>query len=197
MAPGNVSAGSRGERRARVERTALELFRARGFDRVTVEDVCAGAGVAPATFYRLFGTKEDVVFAYTGGFTVALQEALDAASAEPEPARLPIVLVRFADFLESQQEALALRDQIVMGHPRLLQRTLTVQRDLEVALATGLARLRGLSAADSRALLQAGIGLLVLRVALRSWRGGAASSLVVATRETLDQLAGLVPPAAT
>ena len=196
MAPGNVSAGSRGERRARIEQTALELFRTRGFDRVTVEDVCAGAGVAPATFYRLFGTKEDVVFAYTDGFAAALHEALDSAAAEPEEARLPIVLVRFADFLESQQDALALRDQIVLGHPRLLQRTLTVQRDLEVALAAGLARLRGLSTADSRALLQAGIGLLVLRVALRSWRGGATPSLVEATRRTLEQLGGLLPPAA-
>jgi AcrR family transcriptional regulator len=178
-----------------MERTALELFRARGFDRVTVEDVCAEAGVAPATFYRQFGTKEEVVFAYTDEFTAALQEALDAAAAVPEAARLPVVLSGFAQFLQSQQAMLAARDQIVLGHPRLMQRTLGVQRDLEAALAAGLARLRGEPAADTRALLEAGTGLLVLRVAVRSWRGGAVDSLVEATAQTLGELRGLLEPA--
>ena len=66
-------AGSREQRRTRIEQVALELFRTRGFDQVTVEDVCAAAGVAPATFYRYFGTKEEVVFAYQEGFTAAMR----------------------------------------------------------------------------------------------------------------------------
>src|SRR3712207_7644572 len=64
MPPSSPVAGSREQRRARIEAAALELFRSRGFDHVTVEDVCAEAGVGPATFYRHFGTKEGVVFAY-------------------------------------------------------------------------------------------------------------------------------------
>src|SRR3954471_1410419 len=97
-------------RGARIERAALELFRSRGFDRVTVADVCAAAGVGPATFYRHFGTKDAVVFAYQDDFMAALQAALGAAARLPERARLPAVLGGFADFLESQSEALALRD---------------------------------------------------------------------------------------
>jgi AcrR family transcriptional regulator len=195
MAAASSRTGSREERRARVERTALELFRARGFDRVTVQDVCAGAGVAPATFYRQFGTKEEVVFAYRDGFAAALQEALDAAVAVPEAGRLPVVLSGFARFLQSQQDMLAARDQIVLGHPRLMQRTLAVQRDLEAELAAGLARLRGLPTADTRALLEAGAGLLVLRVAVRSWRRGAVGSLVEATAQVLEELQDLLTPA--
>ena len=140
MPPSRPAAGSREQRRARIEETALELFRTRGFDHVTVEDVCAEAGVAPATFYRHFGTKEEVVFAYQADFTAALGRALDAGARVPEAERLPVVLGEFAAFLESQQEVLALREQIVLGHPRLMQRTLTVQRDTEGALAAGLAR---------------------------------------------------------
>jgi AcrR family transcriptional regulator len=185
-------ADSRQERRARIEQAALELFRSRGFDRVTVEDVCVRAGVAPATFYRHFGTKEEVVFAYTEGFTAALDEAVDAAVALPEEARLPTVLTRFAAFLEAQQDTLALRDEIVLGHPRLLQRTTTVQRELEAALATRLGELRASAASDPRALLEGGIGILVLRVAVRAWRSGAETSLVVATRRALDELRSLV-----
>jgi AcrR family transcriptional regulator len=195
MPPRSPVADSRQQRRARIEKTALELFRARGFDNVTVEDVCAEAGVAPATFYRHFGTKEEVVFAYREDFTRALREALDAGGQVAEAERLPVVLGGFAAFLESQQDLLALRDQIVLGHPRLMQGTLSVQRDIEAALAAGLARLRGLPSPDPAALLEAGVGILVLRVALRSWRAGDGGSLLTATQQTLvrvrDVVAGL------
>ena len=188
MPPSSPVAGSREQRRARIEKTALELFRTRGFDNVTVEDVCAEAGVAPATFYRHFGTKEEVVFAYRDDFTTALGEALDAGGQVTEGERLPAVLGAFAAFLESQQDLLALRDQIVLGHPRLMQGTLSLQRDMEGALAEGLARLRGLPSPDSAALLEAGVGILVLRVALRSWRAGDGGSLLTAMQQTLVRL---------
>ena len=192
MPPSRPAAGSREQRRARIEETALELFRARGFDQVTVEDVCAEAGVAPATFYRHFGTKEEVVFAYQADFTAALGRALDAGGHVPDAERLPVVLVEFAAFLESQQDVLALRDQIVQGHPRLMQRTLTVQRDMEGALAAGLARSRGLPTPDSTALLEAGVGILVLRIAVRAWRAEGGGSLVTAARQTLVRLREVV-----
>jgi hypothetical protein len=73
----------------------------------------------------------------------------------------------------------------VLGHPRLLQRTLVVQRDMETALAAGLAQLRGLPAPDPAALLEAGVGILVLRVALRSWRAQGGGSLLTAAEQTL------------
>ncbi|MGY1739462.1 MULTISPECIES: TetR/AcrR family transcriptional regulator [unclassified Blastococcus] len=184
--------GTRAQRRARIEQTALEMFRVRGFDQVTVEEICAEAQVAPATFYRHFGTKEAVLFAYEEGFTAALRSALDAAAALRPEAHLGAVLDSFAQFLESQRDLLALRDQIVLGHPRLMQRTLLVQRDLEVALAGGLAGLRGLQAPDETALLEAGVGLLVLRVAVRSWRAGRAPSLPAAAAEALDRLRSVV-----
>jgi AcrR family transcriptional regulator len=192
MPPSSPVASSREQRRARIEKTALELFRTRGFDNVTVEDVCAEAGVAPATFYRHFGTKEEVVFAYREEFTAALGRALDTSAHVPDAERLPVVLREFAAYLESQQDLLALRDQIVLGHPRLMQRTLAVQRDVEGALAAGLARLRGLPAPDSAALLEAGAGLLVLRVALRSWRAQGGASLLTATQQVLVRLREVV-----
>jgi AcrR family transcriptional regulator len=180
------------ERRAHIEQVALELFRSRGFDHVTVEEVCAEAGVGAATFYRHFGTKEGVVFSYRESLVTALQTALDAADAIPEQARLEAVLRRFAEYLEAQSEMLALRDQIVLGHTRLLQRTLFVQREAEAQLAEGLARLRGLPGPDARSLLEAGVGLVVLRVAVRSWRSGGAASLPDAVGEALAGLQGLL-----
>ena len=186
-------ARGRAERTARIEQVALELFRARGFDHVTVEDICGRAGVSPATFYRHFGTKDAVVFSYRGAFDGALREALNAVADLPERARLIAVLQTFAGFLETQREAIAARDAIVLGHPRLLQQTLTVQRDLEVVLAAGLARLRGSAQPDSTARLEAGIGMLVLRVAFRASQDSGAS-LIATLHDAWAAVAHVVCP---
>ena len=196
MALTGPRASSRQQRRARIEDTALELFGTRGFDRVTVSEICAEAGVAPATFYRHFGSKEQVVFAYEDDFRAALARAVEAGGPVPEKARLAVVVEQFAAFLDSEQDVLALRDRIVVGHPRLLQRTLMLQRELEGILATGLARLRGESTPDARALLEAGVGFLVLRLAVRSWRTGTGRSLLAETHQTLADLRDVVADAA-
>jgi AcrR family transcriptional regulator len=187
----SVRTRSRAERTARIEQVALELFRSRGFDHVTVEDICSRAGVSPATFYRHFGAKDEVVLSYRGDFDRALREAIAAAGELPEHGRLTAVLEAFARFLQSQREAIAVRDAIVLGHPRLLQRTLTVQRDLETVLAAGLAGLRGLPRPDLPARLEAGIGMLVLRVAFRAAQEGG-SSLPAAIQDVLAGLRDLV-----
>ena len=98
----------------------------------------------------------------------------------------------FAGFLDSQQDVLGLRDRIVVGHPRLLQRTLLLQRELEAILATGLAALRREPAPDPTALLEAGVGFLVLRLAVRSWRTGTGRSLLAETQRTLADLRDVV-----
>lgn len=49
--------------RDRLVTAALEQFAARGFDDVTVDEICAAAGVAKGTCYFHFPTKEDLLVA--------------------------------------------------------------------------------------------------------------------------------------
>ncbi len=41
-----------------IQDTAMELFDARGFHNVTIDDIAREAAVSPSTFYRYFGSKE-------------------------------------------------------------------------------------------------------------------------------------------
>lgn len=45
----------------RVQDAALDLFEARGYEAVTIEEIAKAAGVGPATIYRGFETKERIV----------------------------------------------------------------------------------------------------------------------------------------
>ena len=47
--------------RAAIRQHALRLFREQGYTATTVEQIAEEAEVSPATFYRYFPTKEDVV----------------------------------------------------------------------------------------------------------------------------------------
>lgn len=51
----------RADSRARVVDVAFGLFAERGYDEVTVAEVCTAAGIAPRTFFRYFPTKDDVL----------------------------------------------------------------------------------------------------------------------------------------
>jgi AcrR family transcriptional regulator len=45
----------------RIQVTALDLFDARGYEAVTVEQIAEAAEVSPSSVYRYFGTKEQLV----------------------------------------------------------------------------------------------------------------------------------------
>ena len=58
MAPGRPPVTTRDE----LERVAMLLFSERGFDATTVDDIAAAAGIGRRTFFRYFGSKNDVVW---------------------------------------------------------------------------------------------------------------------------------------
>ncbi len=63
--------------------TAQRLFLERGFERVSVEDIAAAAGVSRRTFFRYFSTKSDVLWVETASENAQFAQFL----AQADPAR--------------------------------------------------------------------------------------------------------------
>ncbi len=72
------------------QQEALRLFRSRGFDRVTVEEIAENVGMAASTVYRHFGTKENLVL------WDQHNKAIDAAFAKTLGRQPPLAAIRDA-----------------------------------------------------------------------------------------------------
>jgi len=110
--------------RASIREHALRLFREQGYAATRVEQIAEAAEVSPATFYRYFPTKEDVV----------LQDdldvlTLDALEAQP-PGLSPLAAVRAAvvdaqaRFTEEERERFRQTTELTMAVPEIRARAL-------------------------------------------------------------------------
>src|SRR6202044_2532367 len=70
--------------RAAIREHALRLFREQGYPVTTVEQIAAAAEISPATFFRYFPTKEEVVL--QDDLDLITIGALDAQPPELGPA---------------------------------------------------------------------------------------------------------------
>ena len=79
-ASGLETAGT--ELRSRITEAAMRCFCAKGYDEVSVNDICLEAGIARSTFYRAFPDKKGVIrtlFEYTDANSIVSVEELLAA----------------------------------------------------------------------------------------------------------------------
>ncbi len=67
--------------------TALELFTERGFDRVTLDELCDEVEISKRTFFRTFVSKEDVASAPTQDMWIAFLDVIESR----DPADAPLL----------------------------------------------------------------------------------------------------------
>lgn len=81
-APASLRERKRAAAKARVVDVAIALFAQRGYNAVSVAEICAAADVAPRSFFRYFPAKEDVLLEPIREMADRMQAAL--ADAPPE-----------------------------------------------------------------------------------------------------------------
>jgi AcrR family transcriptional regulator len=74
-----------GEKREALLDAAIDLFRARGIEDTTVEEITRRAGVAKGTFYLYFRTKDDLVDQLRVEFAGQIESVFASAVLPPHP----------------------------------------------------------------------------------------------------------------
>ena len=162
--------------RASIREHALRLFREQGYAATRVEQIAEAAEVSPATFYRYFPTKEDVVL--QDDMDVLTLEALEAqpAGLSPLAAVRGAVISALAGFTQEERERFKQTTELTMAVPEIRARAMDeFARTIDV-IAVVLARRAGRKSDDPgvRALAGAILGVIM------------ASTLPVLQRGQLD-----------
>lgn len=103
--------------RAEISAVAMKLFLSQGFDATTIDQIVAAVGVSRRSFFRYFGTKEDIVL----GDLVARGEIIAAAVAARPTSEEPWDALRAA--LQASQETTMPEPELGLALGRMLFET--------------------------------------------------------------------------
>lgn len=191
----------RQQKRARLRlelmRAAVDLIKEHGFDGTTVEQIATRAGTSPATFFRYFKVKEDVLFGDTAERLQALRERLAAADRSLNPVlvieqAMAEQLMNFASFEDEHIERECLEIWATEPGPR--RRYMEIVVEWEAVLADYLADRWDIPATDSRCRLTAMVVITVIRDALEAGAAGKDAAREAIERGYATVNAGLLAP---
>ncbi|MCL3863082.1 TetR family transcriptional regulator [Actinotalea sp. K2] len=167
----------------RIQSEALDLFDARGFDGVTVEEIAEASEVSPSSVYRYFGTKEQLVL--WDEWDPQMAPLVRAGTGASPLLALRGVMLGVVESMSAQDELrIRRRMQLVMATPTVeaasARHAYAVSEELGALLAERLGR----TSVDLhvQVLAHAVVGALV--GALHHWHG---TGFREPLREVLDQ----------
>lgn len=88
----------------RILRSALDLMRTRGFEAVSVRDICREAGITTGAFYHHFPSKDALLEYGFAPLDDSLAAAMEGHEEEPPEERLWRLLAAYARFMEDSGE---------------------------------------------------------------------------------------------
>ncbi|MBI2764611.1 MAG: TetR family transcriptional regulator [Chloroflexi bacterium] len=175
--------------RAAIQAAGLRLFAEQGYVATTCDQIAAAAEVSPATFYRYFPTKEDIVL--SDDYDRLVFELF----AERRPGETLIGTVRcalaggFAAAYEHDASVIDERLRLALTEPALRARIQDERRVAETMLAEQLAPRMGATPAAYRVRVVASAIVAALYVAMEEWATGAGSrDLMLLSDEALAAL---------
>lgn len=125
--------------RRALQREALRLFLAKGYDATTVEEIATAAGVSHMTFFRYFPAKEDVVMSDEYDPLIFELIAGRPAGEPPFDSILHALREGLSRIYAADRDAILVRTRLILSTPalraRLWEQQLTTERLFAHALA--------------------------------------------------------------
>jgi AcrR family transcriptional regulator len=116
--------------RAAIQKEAMRLFLAKGFDATTIEEIAEAVEISPSTFFNYFPSKEAVVF--QDDLDPLIIEAFVAQPADVHPIRRLRIAMRtvFSNLTSEQESLIKQRTKLFMSTPELRGAMLSQFADL-------------------------------------------------------------------
>jgi len=179
--------------------SALDLLITQGFDATSVDELAAAAGISRSTFFRRFGSKENMVFADQEMIIAHVETTLAASSVDAITTLIDAAHVVFDQYTVNPEGA-ALRHKLLSSVPSLRERELVSTHRYERAFF-GFLKRRDLAKTASEKSMCLGVsaGLVAIHNDhLRSWLKDAHSTdrtkLANDVRQFLNRFADLLDP---
>ena len=164
---------------------SIRLLAEQGWESTTVDRLAQAAGISRATFFRKYGSKEDIVFADHTATLERLEQRLARAGDDPAVALRDGVLLVFRHHLDHRERALA-RHALLRRVPQLRDRELITSHRYERVLGRYLrSALPDRPGRDTLATALSAAAVAVHNAHLRGWlrdpRGDPSAELAAQT----------------
>jgi AcrR family transcriptional regulator len=183
-----------------IERAAMELFSARGYSSVTVDDIASAADISRRTFFRYFSSKEDVLFGDPQHEEDALVQSLERRPADESPVRaMHASLLLLARDQEADAAKTQLRLQLMEQVPDIVIAAMNSRVSFQRRLTRTLAeRMDVDETTDMTPALIVSLSMSAMYVAMWHWLTSGATRPLheVVARALDDAAAGLTAAAA-
>ena len=153
--------------RSEIADQAMRLFVQRGFDRVTVAEVAAAAGVSQKTVFNYFPTKEDLFFDEVPEREAAIVDAI-RGRAPGESILSALRRLQVGECSRLTSPAFATFARVIEESPALQAKELEVMAHIAQVLAAAIQSEVGVDARDAR--IAAGLMVSVHRQLFRAAR---------------------------
>ena len=151
----------------RLRAAAVELFEERGYDRTTVGDIAARAGLTERTFFRYFADKREVLFSGSEELEKLIVSGVAGAPRTMSPLEVVVeALAASSPMFEARRAQARKRQALIAAHAELRERELIKSTKLAAAL---LASLRERGVPQATAALLAHTGTTLFHNAFERW----------------------------
>jgi AcrR family transcriptional regulator len=160
---------------AEITRTAMQLFLDQGFEQTTIDQIAATAGISRRSFFRYFGTKEDIVLGDLAKQGEFMRDALEKVPLAVEPWDALRQALHAVDALVIEPGVTLKIARMMYGTPSLRSRSIEKHLHWQSLILPNIRRRLGLSEDDTSNPAPAAIvasAIACLDVAGELWTSG-------------------------